>query len=462
MQRWHLTLLLAVQAAFAAAFLPDWTRATPVFVPIAPAEAAPAKWVEAESGHLRVLAGLDQDVVLAGSPSERYLVLTVDGTAERAGPERPYNIAVVLDRSGSMAAEGKLEFARLATDTLLTALDERDRFALVTFSNRAQVLAASAPVLDALTLRKRLKSIRAGGGTNLGAGLRAGISQLQPHATPETLDRIIVLSDGRVNQGETSSDVLAQWASAAGADGITVSTIGLGLDYNEDLLAHMAEWGGGSYNFVSDPGDLAAIFSAELDRMGSVVAEGVAVEVRPGSGVEILDVLGYQFTATDHGIRIPIGEIIEGESRKVVLKVRLPAWHTDQTLPVAEVQFTRTDGQSPSTLSVNAVASADPSRIAGSINAGLAVLGNQAEASDLADQAVREWEAGNVNGMRDLFASSALLVGEAASRYDSPALKKQAESLRGDQVLLEAASPASREGRYQAIWQKEKNRALAE
>lgn len=459
MQRWHLTLLLAVQAASAAVFLPDWTRPPPVIVPT-PAVGAPATQL-AQAGTLTVHAGLEQGVVPAGQSVERYLVLTLNGERDADGPSRDFNVAVVLDRSGSMASAGKLDYARLASDTLLSALDERDRLALVTFSNHARVLSPSERVVSPDRIRERLAGLTAAGGTNLGAGLLEGLRQVAPHATGDTLDRIIVLSDGRVNQGETSVDTLASWAGAAGADGVTVSTIGLGLDYNEDLLARMADWGGGSYHFVDQPGALASIFQAELERMSSVAAEGVAIQVVPARGVEILDVLGYQHTAVPGGVSIPVGEVVAGEPRKVVLKVRVPAGIADSTVSVARVHVTRTDAPAPAALTVQAVASADPALLASSVDEGLAVLGSQAEASDLADKAVREWERGNVAGMRDLFASSSLVAGEAASRYGSEELARQMRGVEEDQESLEAAKPASREGRYQAILQKEGNRALA-
>ncbi len=460
MQRWHLTLLLAAQAALAAAFLPDWTRIEPVMVPPPAPPPTPLSEIST-AGTLGVRAGLAQGLVPAGQASEQYLVLTLDGQARAADESRDFNIAVVLDRSGSMASAGKLDYARLATDTLMGALDERDRLAVVAFSDEARVLSPSELVVDRAQLAGRLAGLQAAGGTNLGAGLLEGLRQVQPHVDPSSLDRVIVLSDGRVNQGETSTDRLASWAGAASADGVTVSAIGLGLDYNEDLLARLADWGGGTYHFVDQPDALAGIFASELERMAAVAAEGVAVQVSPAPGVEILDVLGYGHTALAGGVRIPVGEVVAGEPRKVVLKVRVPAALADSTVPVAQVSVSRTDAPAPAALQVRAMASSDRGLLAASVDQELAVLGSQAEASDLADKAVREWERGNVTGMRDLFASSALVAGEAASRYGSESLARQAQDMEEDEAQLEAVRPGSTEGRYQAILQKESNRALA-
>ncbi len=460
MQRWHLTLLLAVQAGLAAAVLTDGTPSGPGPVPSPLAYEAPEPLM-VTAGGLGVQAGLDQGVVPAGESSDRYLVVTLRGENTAEGPPRDYNLAVVLDRSGSMASAGKLDYARLATETLLEALGERDRFSLVAFSNEAQVLSASEHVTDLTRLQQRLTGLTASGGTNLGAGLLTGLRQVEPHATRASVDRVIVLSDGRVNQGETSGEVLAGWASAAGAGGVTVSTIGLGLDYNEDLLTRIADWGGGAYNFVDEPGALSGIFQAELKRMNSVAAEGVAVRVEPGAGVEILDVLGYDYTPVNGGVRIPVGEVVEGEPRKVVLKVRVPPGSPDAMVAVGRVEVTRTDASAPEPLQVEALASADSALLASSVDPALAVLGAQAEASDLADKAVREWEKGNVRGMRDLFGSSSLLAGEAASRFDSVVLEEQVAELEASRENLEGVRPEAPEGRYQAILQKESNRAIA-
>ncbi len=461
MQRWHLTLLLAILAAVAALVLPETTRTVGPLVP----PALPPSFLltqAATAGDLTVSAGLDQGLVPAGQPSERYLVLTLDGEAASEADARPYNLAVVLDRSGSMASAGKLDYARQAADGVIDRLDDLDRFALVAFSNHAQVVSASAPVTSKSLVRSRIADLTAKGGTNLGAGLIAGLGEVSPHVSAESLDRVIVLSDGRVNQGETATEVLASWASAAGADGVTVSTIGLGRDYNEDLLAQMADWGGGSYHFVDRSAALADILTTELERMAATVAEGVALEIRPGAGVEILDVVGYAHSRLAAGaVTVPVGEIIEGEPRKVVVKVRVPAMAQGVELPVATVSVTRRAGPAPADLAVQALASADAVLVQASIDEDLAVLGTQAEASALADRAVREWEQGNVGAMQDLFDASRLVAGEAASRYGSEALEDQAASVERHRRNLEAAAPQSPEGRYQAILQKESNRALA-
>ncbi len=457
MQRWHLTILLAVQAAIAAAVLPDWTRSDGDPIPSRGPEATVS--VLAEDEDLWVVAGLDQSVLPAGRISERFLVLTLDGEPTAEAVARPFNVGVVLDRSGSMASAGKLDFARLATGTLLDSLDERDRFTLVTFSNHAEVQTASQLVLNPRTLRRHLLGLEASGGTNLGAGLVAALEQIEPHASRETLDRVIVLSDGQVNQGETRSEVLAKWAGSASGEGITVSTIGLGLDYNEDLLARLADWGGGTYHFVDNPSDLGGIFEAELNRMTTVAAQGVTVKVQPGPGVQILEVLGYDHSVDANGVRIPIGEIIGGESRKVVLRLRVQAGPVESEQEIAAIRVLRTDGEALAPFSIRALASTDESRIAASIDRRIAVLGAQAEASSLADQAVREWEKGNLEGMHDLFTASVLVSEESATLYGSDTLLTQAKELENNRVSLEYTAPKSTEGRQQAILQKESYRA---
>jgi len=454
MQRWHLTVgLLLPAVALATAVLPS-IEETPVPVVRLPTP-RPETVV---GGNLTLRAGLDRSVIAAGSAQERYLVVTLTGETADDGPERPFNVSVVLDRSGSMASSGKLDYARLAIDELLAGLDERDRFSLVTFSNQAGIQVSSRAVDDPRSIRRAVMAVSAGGGTNLGAGLTEGLTQVLPFATGETQDRVIVLSDGRVNQGETSADALARLAGRYGAAGVTVSAIGLGLDYNEDLLARVADWGGGSYHFVDRPEVLASIFHDELQRMSSVAAEGVAVEVALQPGVELVDVLGYEHSVTSQGVRIRVGEILDGETRKVVMKVKLPASGAGTELGVAAVHTVRADGPALAPVEVLALASADLLDVEASADRELAILGTQAEASVLADEGVRAWERGDVDEMQRLMGASRLVAGEAAGRYGSSELDDLVRKNESDQQNLEAARPMSQEGRYQAILQKEANR----
>ena len=222
----------------------------------------------------------------------------------------PRAIAVVLDRSGSMHG-APLDKARQAVLALARALRPDDALALVSYGSETRVDVPLIRVRDLQhQLRWALDALVGSGGTNLSAGLEAGRRVLS--AAPDSaLRRLIVLSDGYPNQGITDPDLLTQSAAAAERDGIVLSAIGLGSDYDRFLLKRLARRGGGNYRAVQQPEDIAPAFLDEL-RDGAHRHPGRAeLWVKPGSG----------FGAREH--RFSLADLRGGQSR--TLQVRLPA-----------------------------------------------------------------------------------------------------------------------------------------
>ncbi len=296
MQRWHLTLGLSAAALLAAALVPTlMTAEAPVEVAVA---APPAPAPQSIPG-LSVVADLANPALPAGESAERYVVISLEGESVGAAfSMRPVNVAVVLDRSGSMGAQSKMSYAKQAARELVEALDADDRFALVTFADHAEVVVPQGFLVEALgrseaSLLRSIYAVQEGGGTNLYSGLKEGFGQVRANLDDRSLNRVILLSDGNANVGIIDDDQLSELAGRWIDSGISVSAMGVGLDYNEDLLADMADQGGGSYRFIDNPSALSAVFAEELQQLASVSARGVSVALEMADGVELLDVLGY-------------------------------------------------------------------------------------------------------------------------------------------------------------------------
>lgn len=464
MQRWHLTAGLGLVAGLAALVTPE-LRASPAALPAVdtlPAHLEPVVQDIPEpvlSGNLRVTAGLDHPALLPGQTVERLMVITVSADDVGTGTDRPVNVAVVMDRSGSMGERGKMTYAKAAARELVEALDASDNFAFVTFSDRAQVRSPMASVYDGASLLRTIDAVSEGGGTNLYGGVSEGLAQLSSVASDNAVNRVIVLSDGKANVGVTSESQLAALAARDNASGVRVSTIGLGLDYNEDLLAEMADRGGGTYRFVNDPDVLATVFREELHQMSSVAASGVSVDVDL-EGAELLEVYGYDEQLVDDGFRVWIGDVYGGQTRKVVARVRMTGGAVGDQMLAGTVDVSESEGVLPP---VEVTARVERSRLLvdATVNRELAILGNEAQVGDLAQKAASAYQAGDRKRSVELLSSSSLVAGEAASRYGSERLKARAVDLEDQEIQYDSFDPASEEGRYNIKSNKESTRGWA-
>ena len=158
---------------------------------------------------------------------------------------RPLNLALVFDRSGSMAEDKKFPFAMQAARLVVENLADRDVISLIVFNDRAAVLAPAGRAVNKDFLHYRLGQFDPQGYTILSAGLLEAFAQIDSESTAEQLNRVIVLTDGLANRGVTDPEKLRNLVATARARGIGVSTLGYGTEFDEKLLTDLATAGGG-------------------------------------------------------------------------------------------------------------------------------------------------------------------------------------------------------------------------
>lgn len=227
------------------AFLPGWMS-------------TPSNPPSLISGPMKISGQLIQDKILQGSAGMVNLALTLkadDIIDSNEANFRNVDMVIVLDRSGSMKGR-KIKNARQAALNLLSALSSKDRFALITYSDGVRQVSNLRNVSD--VNRKQLEAlihgVRAGGGTNLGAGLQTGINVLLSANQNGNSGKVILISDGLANKGITSPQVLGNIAEIAVEKEFAVSTVGVGIDFNELLMTKIADKGAGNYYYLENPG----------------------------------------------------------------------------------------------------------------------------------------------------------------------------------------------------------------
>lgn len=455
-QRWHLSAALAGGAVLAAILVPDISGArhqpgppeltveTPQPVLPPPPDSA----VHAEAGPISVRASLDQSAVLQGTGSERYLVVELEAPADRDQPRLPVHVSVVMDTSGSMAGRGKITNARQAAQELVGMLGPHDTFSLVTFDDQAKVVVPAGPVHDKSTLQRRIGSISTGGGTNLYDGLVAGQGELQSVGL-EGVRRVVLLSDGKANIGISDDASLRRQAGALVHDGVSVSALGLGLDFNEDLLAAMSTAGGGRYRFVDRPGMLAEVFTEELQRIGKVVAREASLELSLPPGVVIEEIFGYDGDQAGQRSTIFLGDLHAGERRKVVARVRLPASQSG-TVDIAEVGLAYTVAETGAVAraeaQVQALVTEDTRVVKRSVNKAARGQAVRVEAAKLVDEGARAWAAGDLASNQASYRRAEKLLRDHSVEFEDAEVAGSLQQVEEQRVAFGAARPASAEG----------------
>jgi len=304
----------------------------------------------------RLTARTDRALVRASARSTRYALIGV--TAPRA-PRReariPVNLALALDRSGSMAGE-KFVLARRAVEQALERLQPEDRFALVVYDAEVDVLMASTPATSEArrAALERLAGIGPRGATDLAGGWMRGCEQVAlsidalARGGDPAISRCLLLTDGLANHGLTDRDELVGHAAALRERGVQTSTFGVGEDFDEILLAGMADAGGGHFYFLSEARQIPELIASEVGEALDVVLRHAALEVRlaPGMTAEPLTRFRSGVVEAEEGgrvLRVELGDLVSGQEVEVVVALCFPRGAAGDAVE-AEVGLVDADG----------------------------------------------------------------------------------------------------------------------
>lgn len=277
---------------------------------------------------------------VGGSSSYLDAVIRVVGSPNRSQSERlPVHVALVIDRSGSMAGT-KLPTAKRAALAVIDGLSEQDSAAVVVFDDTIDVLQAEAPVTALLKahVAAELASIKERGSTALHEGWLVGCRAIAADsATPSVeqragVRRCFLLTDGQANVGLTAStDLMQAAAQVREVAHVSTSTFGIGDDYDEEVLGPMAEAGGGQFYHLSSSREIATTFVGELEQLLGTLVRDAHLEIKAPSGVEIELISAYEWQTGAHGTggsgrwKAIVGDLVGNEERHVVMSINFPA-----------------------------------------------------------------------------------------------------------------------------------------
>jgi Ca-activated chloride channel family protein len=254
-----------------------------------------------------------------------YLLVEAKPAATMAQVQMPLNLSLVLDKSGSMQGQ-KIHNLREAAKLVVDRLGPQDVISIVAFSDRKYLIADSQPIADKEGLKKKIDRIRDGGGTAISGGMSQGLAELDKALSPDRISRMLLLTDGQTFGDEDQCKKLGR---QAGGRGIVTYALGLGDDWNEDLLDDIAEASGGVADFIDSPDKIITFFDRAVKSMQDTVVQNSQLVLRLANGVTprqvwqvlpMISNLGYR-PLSDRDVQVTLGELEKGQARSMLVEL---------------------------------------------------------------------------------------------------------------------------------------------
>lgn len=378
--------------------------------------------------NLTLAATSDHNLVAVEVSSQRTVEWVINATAAAAQPNRsPLNIALIIDRSGSMHGD-KLAHVQQATCHVLDQLDARDQVALVAYDDQVQLLAPSTHVDQQArdTLKAQINALYPGGWTDLSGGWLAGCREVAAHLHARAVSRALLLTDGLANRGITDLEELMHHARELRQRGVATSAFGVGLDFNEHLLEALAEQGGGHFYYIAQPGQIPDVFRHELGELLAVVAREAVLTLKIPAGIAAEVLGGVAHERNGERLRIFLGDLSAGEQRAIYTRVLTPPDALGTWLVLrGELGYANLDGQIVQI------------------------------ATDLAFSYVRETEVRRVPVAEDVLLRASMVeladAATAALKLERAGQRHQAQALLNATLAAAPAMPASTAASYAAL-----------
>ncbi|MCB1123347.1 MAG: VWA domain-containing protein, partial [Verrucomicrobiae bacterium] len=273
-------------------------------------------------------------------PSTAYLRVDLEGIRPRGVNRAPLNLALVIDRSGSMSGQ-KIEDAKNAAIYVIRQLQAEDIVSVVTYSDSVEVMIPATKVSDRNVLIQRIRQIQSNGNTALFAGVSKGAAEVRKFLSNQRINRVILLSDGLANVGPSSPQELAQLGRSLSRETISVSTLGIGQGYNEDLMTKLAYNSDGNHVFVAQSSELADIFTQELNELFGATAKDICIRIHVSDAFRIVRWLGREGEIRGNSATITLNQVSDRQEKYVMLELSQdPSVSANDVLyATAEVDF---------------------------------------------------------------------------------------------------------------------------
>ena len=400
-----------------------------------------------------------EPIMIADQDGTAYVKIALTGFALPADAKRtPINLALVLDRSSSMSGD-KFAKAKEAALMVVDRLADDDIISIISYDSTVEVLVPATKAQERDYIRQRIRALSPRGSTALFAGVSRGIEEVQKFLDQKRVNRVILLSDGQANIGPSSPNELGRLGAAAGKLGISITTIGLGLGYNEDLMTQIALQSDGNHAFAESAGQLVAIFNHELGDVLSVVAQDVTIEVEFTDGVKPLRSLYRGSEIHGNKVVLALNQLYAKQEKFFLLEVAVPATKAGHVRKLAALDLRYANMQAKGRraharreLSVGF--SGSRKTVAAGQNREVMIAAVEAVATEANRQALALRDQGKINEAEKILKGNAYYLKNEGKRLKSPRLKKYGADNFDDAANLDDANwnkqrKSMREGQFQ-------------
>jgi Ca-activated chloride channel family protein len=327
----------------------------------------------------------------------------------------------------------KIEQAKAAAIEALTRLGVQDIFSVVVYDTNVRTIVPARNVRDMGSIVHTIGQIRAGGSTALFGGVSQGAAEVRKNLEQDYIHRMILLSDGLANVGPRTPGDLGRLGAALIKENISVTTVGVGTDYNEDLMATLARTSDGNTYFVESSIDLPGIFAAELGDVLNVAAKQVRVSITLAENISPLEIIGREGRINGRKIELFMNQLYGGQEKYALVKVRLPGSSAGSRIRIARAEVIYenpfTQKQETSDHTAYAVFSSDPGAVFESANIDV-VREYQLNLNAMAqEKAIELSDKGQKEAAVKALKQSAAQLKQVGSKYNDTKLLEQANEL---------------------------------
>jgi Ca-activated chloride channel family protein len=379
-----------------------------------------------QADQIALQANLSTPIILAEKKQTVYLRIGLTGLLLKKQKVAPINVALVIDKSGSMGGE-KIRRAKDAAIMAVERLRKNDIISIVTYDHHADVLLSATKATEQSEIITAINGLRAGGSTALYAGVETGAKEVRKFFDRKRVNRIVLVSDGLANVGPKTPAELGILGASLHDENIAVTTIGLGLGYNEDLMSNLSEKSDGNHYFAETAMDLISFFDHEFGDIFSVVAQEVNVTIIGVDGVRPIRVLGRDAEIDDNQISIKLNQLYAEQEKYILLELEVPATpaNKERILAGVAVVYRNLGSDASERLSkmISISFTNSTKQVEEQRNKEVMIAIVEQQAVEKNEQAVKLRDEGKINEAQEVLMGNVRVLREEAAKYKSKKLQ---------------------------------------